>query len=77
MNAMSNFKMEFYFQSHGVEVTFDCRTEENYLLVKAFLQERLGVPASPEDTERTDPIFCYIETEQQKETLFSFLRTLR
>jgi hypothetical protein len=74
---MSNFKMEFYLQPRGVEVTFDCRTEENYLLVKAFLQERLGVPASPEDIERTDPIFYYIETEQQKETLFSFLRTLR
>jgi hypothetical protein len=64
-------------QPRGVEVTFDCRTEENYLLVKAFLQERLGVPASPEDNERTDPIFYYIETEQQKETLFSFLGTLR
>jgi hypothetical protein len=74
---MSNFKMEFYLQPRGVEVTFDCRTEENYLLVKAFLQERLGVPASPEDAERTDPIFYYIETEQQKETLFSFLGTLR
>jgi hypothetical protein len=74
---MSNFKMEFYLQPRGVEVTFDCRTEENYLLVKAFLQERLGVPANPEDTERTDPIFYYIETEQQKETLFSFLGTLR
>jgi hypothetical protein len=74
---MSNFKMEFYLQPRGVEVTFDCRTEENYLLVKAFLQERLGLLASPEDAERTDPIFYYIETEQQKERLFSFLRTLR
>jgi hypothetical protein len=74
---MSNFKMEFYLQPRGVEVTFDCRTEENYVLGKVFLQERLGMPASPDGTERTDPIFYYIETEQQKETLFSFLRTLR
>jgi hypothetical protein len=74
---MSNFKMEFYLQPRGVEVTFDCRTEENYVLVKAFLQERLGMPASPDDTERPDPIFYYIETEHQKETLFNFLRTLR
>ena len=74
---MSNFKMEFYFQSHGVEVTFDCRTEENYLLVKAFLQEKLGLHASPDEPDRTDPIFYYIETQQQKDTLFSFLGTLR
>jgi hypothetical protein len=72
---MSNFKMEFYLQPRGVEVTFDCRTEENYVLVKAFLLEQLGLPPSPED--RTDPIFYYIETEQQKEMLFSFLGTLR
>jgi hypothetical protein len=74
---MSNFKMEFYLQPRGVEVTFDCKTEQNYLRVKAFLQELVGGPASPGDTERTDPIFYYIETEQQKETLFSFLGTLR
>lgn len=77
MNAMSNFKMEFYLQPRGVEVTFDCRTEENYALVKAFLQERLGLPPSPDEPDRTDPIFYYIQTEQQKETLFSFLGTLR
>lgn len=74
---MSNFKMEFYLQPRGVEVTFDCRTEENYVLVKAFLLEQLGLPPGPEEPKRTDPIFYYIETEQQKETLFSFLRTLR
>jgi hypothetical protein len=74
---MSNFKIEFYLQPRGVEVTFDCRTEENYGLVKAFLQEQLGLPASLDEPGRTDPIFYYIETEQQKETLFSFLRTLR
>jgi hypothetical protein len=74
---MSNFKMEFYLQPRGVEVTFDCRTEENYALVKAFLQERLGLAASPDEPGRTDPMFYYIETEQQKEMLFSFLRTLR
>jgi hypothetical protein len=74
---MSNFKMEFYTQPDRVEVTFDCRTEENYLLVKAFLQDLVGGPCSPQDTDRTYPIFYYIETEQQKETLFSFLRTLR
>jgi hypothetical protein len=73
---MSNFMMDFYTPPHGVVVTFNCRTEENYVRVKALLQELVGGPASPGDTERTDPIFYYIETEQQKETLFSFLRTL-
>ena len=74
---MSNFKMEFYTQPDRVEVTFDCRTEENYVRVKAFLQDLVGGPCSPNDTDRTDPIFYYIETEAQKETLFSFLRTLK
>jgi hypothetical protein len=74
---MSNFKMEFYLQPQGVEVTFDCKAEQDYLLVKAFLQDLVGGPCSPEDTDRTYPIFYYIETEQQKETLLSFLRTLR
>jgi hypothetical protein len=77
VNAMSNFKMQFYLQPSGVEVTYDCRTEENYLLVKAFLQEKLGQPPSPDEPDRTNPIFYYIETERQQETLFSFLRTLR
>jgi hypothetical protein len=74
---MSNFKMQFYLQPSGVEVTYDCRTEQNYVGVQAFLQDLVGGPCSPGDTDRTDPIFYYIETVQQKETLFSFLRTLR
>ncbi|MEA2939877.1 MAG: hypothetical protein QOD09_406 [Bradyrhizobium sp.] len=74
---MSNFKMEFYLQPRGVEVTFDCGTEENYLQVKAFLQEKLGLHASLDEPDRADPIFYYIETKQQKDALFSFLRTLR
>jgi hypothetical protein len=69
--------MDFYTPPHGVVVTFDCKTEHDYLRVKMFLQELVGGPCSPGDTERTDPIFYYIETEQQKEMLFSFLRTLR
>jgi hypothetical protein len=73
---MSNFKMDFHVPG-GVVVTYACRTEQNYLSVKAFLQEQLGQPPSLDDPDRTDPIFYYIETEQQKETLFSFLRTLR
>ncbi len=72
---MSKFKMDFHVPRATV-VTYDCRTEQNYLLVKAFLQEKLGQPASLDDPGRTDPIFYYIETEQQKEALFSFLRTL-
>jgi hypothetical protein len=73
---MSNFKMDFHVPG-GVVVTFDCGTELNYLRVKVFLQALVGGPCSPDEPERTDPIFYYIETEQQKETLFSFLRTLR
>jgi hypothetical protein len=73
---MSNFKMDFHVPRATV-VTYDCRTEQNYLLVKAFLLEQLGLPASLDEPGRTDPIFYYIETEQQTETLFSFLRTLR
>jgi hypothetical protein len=74
---MSNFLMEFYTPPHGVVVTFDCKTEYNYLRVKVLLQDLVGGPCSPDEPDRTDPIFYYIETEQQKETLFSFLRTLR
>ena len=77
VNAMSNFKIELYLQPRGVEVTFDCRTEENYLRVKAFLLEQLGQPPSLDEPDRTDPIFYCIETEQQKDALFSFLGTLR
>jgi|GEM_PF-4364298 len=73
---MSNFKIDFHVPRATV-VTFDCRTEQNYLRVKAFLLEQLGLPASLDDPDRTDPIFYYIENEQQTETLFSFLRTLR
>jgi hypothetical protein len=73
---MSKFKMDFHVP-RGTVVTFDCRTEQNYLLVKAFLQEQLGQPPSLDEPDRTEPIFYYIENEQQTETLFSFLRTLR
>ena len=74
---MTNFKMDFYVPPNGVVVTYDCRTEQNYLRVKVLLQGLVGGPCSPDQPERTDPIFYYIETEQQKETLFSFLRTLK
>lgn len=77
LNAMSRFLMEFYTPPHGVVVTFDCKTELNYVRAKVFLQVLVGGPCSPGETERSDPIFYYIETEQQKEALFSFLRTLR
>jgi hypothetical protein len=73
---MSNFKMDFHVP-RGTVVTFDCRTEQNYLRVKTFLLEQLGQPPSLDEPGRTDPIFYYIETEQQTETLFGFLRTLR
>jgi|KBSMisStandDraft_5_1062788.scaffolds.fasta_scaffold3227966_1 hypothetical protein len=73
---MSKFKMDFHVPRATV-VTYDCRTEQNYLLVKAFLQEKLGQPPGLDDPGRTEPIFYYIETKQQQETLFSFLRTLR
>jgi hypothetical protein len=73
---MSKFKIDFHVP-RGTVVAFDCRTEQNYLLVKAFLQEQLGQPPSLDEPDRTEPIFYYIETEQQTETLFSFLRTLR
>jgi hypothetical protein len=76
-DPVTNFKMEFHVPPNGVVVTYDCRTELNYLRVKVLLQDLVGGPCSPDDTDRTDPIFYYIETEQQKETLFSFLRTLR
>jgi hypothetical protein len=72
---MSKFKMDFHVPRATV-VTYDCRTEQNYLRVQGFLQDLVGGPCSPGDTDRTDPIFYYIETEQQKERLFSFLRTL-
>jgi hypothetical protein len=74
---MSTFLMEFYTPPHGVVVTFDCRTEHDYLRVKVFLQELVGGPCSPGEPERIDPIFYYIENERQKDALFSFLRTLR
>jgi hypothetical protein len=77
VNATPNFLMEFYAPPHGVVVTFDCRTELNYLRVKVFLQALVGGPCSPGDTERIDPIFYYIENEQQKDALYDFLRTLR
>jgi hypothetical protein len=77
VNAASCFLMEFYTPPHGVVVTFDCRTELNYLRVKVFLQHLVGGPCSPGDTERTDPIFYYIKTEQQKEALYDFLQKLR
>ena len=73
---MSNFKIDFHVPRATV-VTFDCRTEQNYLLVKAFLLERLGLPASLDQPDRIDPIFYYIENEQQTDKLFGFLRTLR
>jgi hypothetical protein len=76
VNAMSNFKMDFHLPG-GVVVTFDCMTEQNYLLVKPFLQDLVGGPCSPDEPNRTEPIFYYIETEQQKEMLFNFLRPLR
>jgi hypothetical protein len=73
---MSKFKVDFHVPRATV-VTFDCRTEQNYLRVKAFMHEQLGQPPSRDEPDRTDPIFYYIETEEQAQTLFSFLRALR
>jgi hypothetical protein len=73
---MSKFKVDFHVPRATV-VTYDCRSEQNYLLVKAFLLEHLGLPASLGEPDWTEPVFYYIETEQQAQMLFSFLRTLR
>jgi hypothetical protein len=69
---MTNFKMEFYVPPNGVVVTYHCRTEQNYVLVKAFLQNLVGGPCSPEETDRTYPTFIISRPNSRKRRCSAF-----
>lgn len=72
----SKTRMDIY-NSTGVEVTYDWRTEENFAQAKKFLQDMVGAPTSADLNNPDKPWFYYFETQQEDEALSEFTRRLR
>jgi hypothetical protein len=72
----SKTKMDIY-NSTGVEVTYDWRTQENFAQAKKFLQDMVGAPTSADLNNPDKPWFYYFETQQEDEALREFIRMLR
>ena len=72
----SKYQMDIY-NSTGVEVTYDWRTEENFAQATKFLKDMVGGPTSP-DLGNPDKLrFYFFETKQEDEALGEFMRKLR
>ena len=72
----SKYKMDIY-NSTGVEVTYDWRTQENFVLATKFLKDMVGAPTSADPNNPDKPWFYYFETEQEDEALREFIRRLQ
>lgn len=73
---MSRYKMEIYMQSIGGVTGYDWSTEHEFRLVEAFLLDLLG-PGGRAGRTPGQPDFYYVETEQQRQAFYDFLRTSR
>ena len=71
---MSKFKMEIYMRPTGGVISYDWSTEQDFQRVHAFLMELLG-PGGRAGPTPGWPDFYYVETEQQEEAFFDFIRT--
>jgi hypothetical protein len=74
--APSKTQMDIY-NSTGVEVTYDWRTDENFARAKEFLKDMVGAPTSADLHNPNKPWFYYFETPQEDEALREFIRRLR
>jgi hypothetical protein len=72
----SKFQMDIY-NSTGLEVTCDWRTDENFAQAARFLKDMVGGPTSADPGNPDKPWFYYFETQQEDEALREFMRRLR
>jgi hypothetical protein len=72
----SKTQMDIY-NSTGVEVTYDWRTQENFALATKFLKDMVGAPTSADLYNPEKPWFYYLETQQEDEALREFVQRLR
>jgi hypothetical protein len=72
----SKFQMDIY-NSTGVELTYDWRTDENFAQATRFLKDMVGGPTSADPGNPDKPRFYYFETQQEDEALREFMRRLR
>ena len=71
---MSEFKMEIYMRPTGSVISYDWRIERDFQRVHAFLMELLG-PAGRAGPTPGEPDFYYVETEEQRQAFYDFIRT--
>ena len=74
---MSEFAMDFYEQTSGVEFTLRWRDEREFLLGQAFLKELLGDGFSVGSQEPGKNPFYYLENRQLLDTLLEFRQKMR
>ncbi len=73
---MSNLKMMIY-SPFGVESTMEWDNEEEYQLVKSFLEDNGVLCAELKDAGGKTCNFFYMETMQQFDAFHNFTRSLR
>jgi hypothetical protein len=74
---MSDFKMDVYTASSGVEMTLTWESEEEFRLGKAFLEQLLDGDSSFLIIEEGKIPFCYLRDREQLLALHDFRRELR
>jgi hypothetical protein len=72
----SKYQMDIY-NSTGVEVTYDWRTEEIFAEATRFLKDMVGGPTATDPGNPDKPRFYYFETPQEDEALREFIRRLK
>jgi len=73
---MQSLTMLIYTAFDGIETTVVWNSQEEYDLVKEFLECR-GVRVSGVNGVRLDRNFVYVENEQQLEDLSNYVQSLR
>jgi hypothetical protein len=71
---MSKYEMEVYMVPTGTLALFVWKTEQDFQRVHAFLMDLLG-PGGRSGTDPGWPDFYYMETEQQQQAFYEFVRT--
>jgi hypothetical protein len=71
---MSKYEMEVYMVPTGGVASFVWKTEQDFQRVHAFLMDLLG-PAGRAGPTPGRPDFYYVETEQQQQAFYEFVRT--
>jgi hypothetical protein len=71
---MSNLKMRIYTAATGVEMTIAWANENEYKLGYKFLMDMGALDFPP---NRDKPASFYLKTEEQRDALYEFRRSLR